>query len=139
MQMRIPPNIAPKFAGYLAEGIAGQEEKGKKEVNMLSNIDQMNDYAMSKLNVGEAYKAFACIDRIYGKNGNAVQLNAIPFTMVMSNMPELLGTEFGHRLHKQATGEQIRSSHALAFGNDVKKVAMYREMVDQSIHELYRR
>lgn len=135
-EMRIPPNIAPKFAGYIAEGISWQEEKGKKEVNMLSNIDQMNDYAMSKLNVWEAYKAIACIDRIYGKNGGPVQLNAIPFVLVMSNMPELLGTEFGHRLHKQATGEQIRSSHALAFGNDTNKVAIYRNMVDQVVKEL---
>jgi hypothetical protein len=139
LQMRIPPNIAPKFAGYIAEGISGQEEKGKKEVNMLSNIDQMNDYAMSKLNVWEAYKAIACIDRIYGKNGGPVQLNAIPFVLVMSNMPELLGTEFGHRLHKQATGEQIRSSHALAFGNDTKKVAIYRDMVDQVVSEIDKR
>ncbi len=139
MEMRIPPNIAPKFAGYISEGITGQEEKGAKEVNMLSNIDQMNDYAMSKLNVWEAYKAIACIDRIYGKNGGPVQLNAIPFVLVMSNMPELLGTEFGHRLHKQATGEQIRSSHALAFGNDTKKVAIYRDMVTQAVKEIDRR
>ena len=123
----------------LSEGIKDQEEKGTKEVNMLSNIDQMNDYALSKLNVGEGYKAFGTLDRIYGKNGDEVQVNTMPFTMVMSNVPEYLGTEFGKRLHSQAVGEQVRTTHALAFGNDMNQIKKYRNMVWEAAEELNRR
>jgi hypothetical protein len=138
-EFRIPPNIAPKFAGYISEGIKDQGEKWEKEVNMLSNIDQMNDYTMSKLNVGEGHKALACLDRIYGKNGSPVKLNALPFTMVMSNMHEYLGTAYANKLHTQAVGKNIRSTHALAFGNDINLAKTYREMVMKCSAELQNR
>lgn len=138
-QMRIPPNIAPRFAGTIAEGITWQEEKWEKEIEMLSSIDQMNDYALSKLNVGEWYKALKTIKRIYGKNGDAVSLNAIPFTMLMSNVPEYLGTDFASKLHKEATGGEARSTHAFAFGNTIHHVQTYRNMVWEAAEELARR
>lgn len=138
-EMRIPPNIAPRFAGSITEGIKGQEEKGEAEVHMLSSLDQMNDYALSKLNVGEWYKALKTLGRIYGKNGGAVGLNTIPFTLLMSNMPEYLGTDFCRKIHSEATGKDARSTHALAFGNDLNHVKTYRNMVWEAAEELSRR
>ena len=57
----------------------------------------------------------------------------------MSNMHEYLGTDYGNRLHKQAVGENIRSTHALAFGNDINLAKIYREMVMNCVKELSNR
>ena len=59
--------------------------------------------------------------------------------VVMSNVPEYLGTEFGKRLHSQAVGEQVRTTHALAFGNDMNQIKKYRNMVWEAAEELNRR
>lgn len=54
-------------------------------------------------------------------------------------MHEYLGTDYGNRLHKQAVGENIRSTHALAFGNDINLAKIYREMVMNCVKELSNR
>lgn len=134
---RIPPNIAPKFPWAIVEWKKWNEEKWNMEVNQRTNIKQMNKYALSKLNVGEWYKVLGTIDRIHSKNGNAVELNAIPFTLLMSNLPEYMGSEFRKSLHSEWTGP--RASHAFKFGNEMWLVNTYRGVVMLAAKEIERR
>jgi len=97
----------------------------------------MNKYALSKLNVGEAYKVIGCIDRIHTKNGSPMELNHIPFTILMSNMPEYMGSEFRKMLHGEGNGD--RASHAFKFGNELPYVRTYRSVVMKAAQELDRR
>ncbi len=137
MGFRIPPNIAPKFPGALVEGKKWNQEKWEMEVNQRSNIKQMNRYALSKLNVGEAWKAMGCIDRLHTKNWSPTELNAIPFTLLMSNMPEYMGSEFRKALHSEWTWQ--RASHAFKFGNEMSLVNTYRNVVWIAAKEVDRR
>ena len=61
----------------------------------------MNKYALSKGNVGEWWKVVGCIDRLHTKNGSSVDLNAMPFTILMSNAPEYMGSDFRRALHTE--------------------------------------
>jgi hypothetical protein len=134
---RLPPNIAPKFPGALNEGKKSNQEKWELEVNQRSNIQQMNKYALSKGNVGEWWKAFGTIDRLHTKNGSPVELNAIPFIMVMSNAPEYMGSEFRKALHGEWNG--ARASHAFKFGNEMSYINIYRSVVGIAAKEVERR
>ena len=100
---RLPPNIAPKFPGAIAEGKDESSKKGDTEVNLRSNIKQMNKYALSKGYVGEWYKVLGTMDRIHSKNGSPTELNVMPFTMLMSNAPEYMGSAFRKALHSEGT------------------------------------
>jgi hypothetical protein len=134
---RIPPNIAPKFPGALNEGKKSSVDKGELEVNQRTNIKQMNKYALSKGNVGEWWKVIGCVDRLHTKNGSAVDLNAMPFTMLMSNAPEFMGSELRKTLHGEWNGN--RASHAFKFGNELTYVQTYRDSVMLAAKEIDRR
>jgi hypothetical protein len=134
---RIPPNIAPKFPGALNEGKKSNFEKGELEVNQRTNIKQMNKYALSKWNVGEWWKVMGCIDRLHTKNGSPVDLNAMPFTILMSNAPEFMGSELRKTLHGEWNGN--RATHAFKFGNELSYVQTYRDSVMLAAKEIDRR
>lgn len=137
-EVRIPPNIAPRFVGAIKEWVSSNKEKWEQEVSTRTNIKQLNKYALSKLAVGEGYKTIGAIDRIFDKNGGPVDLNKIPFTMVMSNMPEYLGSEYRKMMHSEATGK-LRNTHAFMFGNELEFVRNYRNVVALAAKEADRR